>query len=155
MVALAERPCTPCRGGVYPLTPSECASCLAEVPDWGSATRAGLLRGAFVSPLSHGAGIYQRRERSGGGNLASTGASVGLGLREVSLTTRKDRRPARVGFRDGGSHRRAGCRSSRSRLAATSARAQMGSRKCKGVDHSRSQPEAVEDHGGTLTPFDT
>ena len=34
MVALAERPCTPCRGGVYPLTPSECASYLAEVPDW-------------------------------------------------------------------------------------------------------------------------
>jgi 4a-hydroxytetrahydrobiopterin dehydratase len=34
MVALAERPCTPCRGGVSPLTPSECASYLAEVPDW-------------------------------------------------------------------------------------------------------------------------
>src|SRR5262245_9433118 len=34
MVALAERSCTPCRGGVTPLTPSECASYLAEVPDW-------------------------------------------------------------------------------------------------------------------------
>jgi 4a-hydroxytetrahydrobiopterin dehydratase len=34
MVALAERPCTPCRGGVSPLTPNECASYLAEVPDW-------------------------------------------------------------------------------------------------------------------------
>ena len=34
MVALAERPCTPCRGGVSPLTSSECASYLAEVPDW-------------------------------------------------------------------------------------------------------------------------
>jgi 4a-hydroxytetrahydrobiopterin dehydratase len=34
MVALAERPCTPCRGGVSPLTPSECAIYLAEVPDW-------------------------------------------------------------------------------------------------------------------------
>ena len=34
MVALAERPCTPCRGGVSPLTPSECASYLVEVPDW-------------------------------------------------------------------------------------------------------------------------
>jgi 4a-hydroxytetrahydrobiopterin dehydratase len=34
MVALAERPCKPCRGGVSPLTPSECASYLVEVPDW-------------------------------------------------------------------------------------------------------------------------
>ena len=34
MVALAERSCTPCQGGVSPLTPSECASYLAEVPDW-------------------------------------------------------------------------------------------------------------------------
>jgi 4a-hydroxytetrahydrobiopterin dehydratase len=34
MVTLAERPCTPCRGGVSPLTPSECASYLVEVPDW-------------------------------------------------------------------------------------------------------------------------
>ena len=34
MVALAERSCTPCRGGVSPLTPRECASYLAEVPDW-------------------------------------------------------------------------------------------------------------------------
>jgi 4a-hydroxytetrahydrobiopterin dehydratase len=34
MVALAERSCTPCRGGVSPLTPSECASFLAELPDW-------------------------------------------------------------------------------------------------------------------------
>jgi 4a-hydroxytetrahydrobiopterin dehydratase len=34
MAALAERPCTPCRGGVSPLTLSECAGYLAEVPDW-------------------------------------------------------------------------------------------------------------------------
>jgi 4a-hydroxytetrahydrobiopterin dehydratase len=34
MAALAERSCTPCRGGVRPLTVSQCASYLAELPDW-------------------------------------------------------------------------------------------------------------------------
>ena len=34
MVALAERPCVPCRGGVEPLTREQCAPYLAEVPDW-------------------------------------------------------------------------------------------------------------------------
>jgi 4a-hydroxytetrahydrobiopterin dehydratase len=34
MVALAQRPCEPCRGGAEPLTPEQCAPYLAEVPDW-------------------------------------------------------------------------------------------------------------------------
>jgi 4a-hydroxytetrahydrobiopterin dehydratase len=34
VAALADRTCTPCRGGVSPLTPGECASYLVEVPDW-------------------------------------------------------------------------------------------------------------------------
>ncbi len=33
-VALAQRPCKPCRGGVRPLTREQCAPYLAEVPDW-------------------------------------------------------------------------------------------------------------------------
>ena len=32
--ALADKTCTPCRGGVSPLTPAECACYLVEVPDW-------------------------------------------------------------------------------------------------------------------------
>jgi 4a-hydroxytetrahydrobiopterin dehydratase len=34
MVALAQRPCNPCRGGVEPLTREQCAPYLTEVPDW-------------------------------------------------------------------------------------------------------------------------
>ena len=50
MVALAERSCTPCRGGVSPLTPSECASYLAELPNWELRDEAGALGDVSAFP---------------------------------------------------------------------------------------------------------
>ena len=32
--ALAEKTCTPCRGGVPPLTPEEAEGYRAQAPDW-------------------------------------------------------------------------------------------------------------------------
>ena len=34
MDALADKTCTPCRGGIPPLTPGEAARFHAQVPDW-------------------------------------------------------------------------------------------------------------------------
>ena len=36
-VALAEKSCTPCRGGIPPLTESEAAAYHAQAPDWAEA----------------------------------------------------------------------------------------------------------------------
>ena len=33
-IALAEKTCTPCRGGIPPLTPEEAESYRAQAPDW-------------------------------------------------------------------------------------------------------------------------
>ena len=111
MVALAERPCTPCRGGVSPLTPGECASYLAEVPDWELRNEGRILTRRFRFPDYRTALAFT--------NAVSALAEetwhhpelvLGLGLLRGIFDYSKDSRPARVGFRDGGSHRRAGCR---------------------------------------------
>ena len=135
MVALAERPCTPCRGGVSPLTPSECASYLVEVPDWELRNEGRTVARRFRFPDYRTALAFT--------NAVSALAEetwhhpelvLGWSFCEVSLTTRKIGGLHEFGFCDGGSHRCAGCRSSQFRLATTSARTQMGSRKCKGVE---------------------
>jgi 4a-hydroxytetrahydrobiopterin dehydratase len=90
MVALAERPCTPCRGGVSPLTPSECASYLAEVPDWELRNEGRNVARRFRFPDYRTALAFT--------NAVSALAEetwhhpelvLGWGYCEVSLTTRK------------------------------------------------------------------
>jgi 4a-hydroxytetrahydrobiopterin dehydratase len=90
MVALAERPCTPCRGGVSPLTPGECASYLAEVPDWELRNEGRILTRRFRFPDYRTALAFT--------NAVSALAEetwhhpelvLGWGYCEVSLTTRK------------------------------------------------------------------
>ena len=90
MVALAERPCTPCRGGVSPLTPNECASYLAEVPDWELRNEARIVARRFRFPDYRTALAFT--------NAVSALAEetwhhpelvLGWGYCEVSLTTRK------------------------------------------------------------------
>jgi 4a-hydroxytetrahydrobiopterin dehydratase len=90
MVALAERPCTPCRGGVSPLTPSECASYLAEVPDWELRNEGRIVARRFRFPDYRTALAFT--------NAVSALAEetwhrpelvLGWGYCEVRLTTRK------------------------------------------------------------------
>ena len=133
MVALAERPCTPCRGGVSPLTPSECASYLVEVPDWELRNEGRTVARRFRFPDYRTALAFT--------NAVSALAEetwhhpelvLGWSFCEVSLTTRKI----------GGLHesdfmmaaRIDALAAGRFLLATTSARTQMGSRKCKGVE---------------------
>ena len=92
MVALAEHSCTPCQGGVSPLTPSECASYLAEVPDWKLRDEGRTVARRFRFPDYRTALAFA--------NAVSVLAEeiwhhpellLGWGFCEVSLTTRKIR----------------------------------------------------------------
>jgi 4a-hydroxytetrahydrobiopterin dehydratase len=44
MTGLSQSSCVPCRGGIPPLSESEIAPLLAEVPDWHVETRDGIAR---------------------------------------------------------------------------------------------------------------
>ena len=90
MVALAERSCAPCRGGVNPLTPSECAGYLVEVSDWELRDQGRTLARRFRFPDYRAALAFA--------NALSVLAEetwhhpelvLGWGFCEVSLTTRK------------------------------------------------------------------
>jgi 4a-hydroxytetrahydrobiopterin dehydratase len=92
MVALAQRPCIPCRGGVEPLTREQCAPYLAEVPDWELRNDARTLARRFRFPDYRTALAFA--------NAVSALAEetwhhpellLGFGFCEVCLTTRKIR----------------------------------------------------------------
>lgn len=90
MVALAERSCTPCRGGVSPLTPSECASYLAEVPDWELRNDGQVVARRFRFPdyrtaLAFANAVSALAEET----WHHPELALGFGFCEVSLTTRK------------------------------------------------------------------
>jgi len=90
MVALAERPCTPCRGGVSPPTPSECASYLAEVPDWELRNEGRTVARRFRFPdyrtaLAVTTAVSALAEET----WHHPGLVLGWGYCEVCLTTRK------------------------------------------------------------------
>src|SRR6516225_6665485 len=90
MVALAERSCTPCRGGVSPLTLSECASFLAELPDWElrNESRTVMRRFRFAdyrTALAFTNAVSALAEET----WHHPELLLGWGFCEVSLTTRK------------------------------------------------------------------
>ena len=133
--ALADKTCTPCRGGVSPLTPAECACYLVEVPDWQLHNDGRTVARRFSFPDYRTALAFA--------NAVSAPAEetwhhpelvLGWGFCEVSLTDTKNRRPARVRFRERGPYRCANFKYSRFQLATAVAPAKMDSRKCKGVD---------------------
>jgi 4a-hydroxytetrahydrobiopterin dehydratase len=89
-IALAERSCTPCRGGVSPLTPAECASYLAELPDWELRSEGRTVVRRFHFPdyrtaLAFANAVSVLAEES----WHHPELVLGWGFCEVSLTTRK------------------------------------------------------------------
>ena len=89
-VALAQRPCKPCRGGLDPLTREQCVPYLAEVPDWELDPTARRISRRFLFPDYRTALAFA--------NAVSTLAEeiwhhpelvLGWGFCEVRLTTRK------------------------------------------------------------------
>ena len=90
MVALAERPCIPCRGGVEPLTPDECARYLTELPDWELRKDGRYLARRFRfrdyrNALAFANAVSALAEET----WHHPELALGFGFCEVSLTTRK------------------------------------------------------------------
>jgi 4a-hydroxytetrahydrobiopterin dehydratase len=89
-VALAERSCTPCRGGVSPLTPRECAGYLAELPNWELRDEARCVARRYHFPdyrtaLAFANAVSVLAEES----WHHPELVLGWGFCEVALTTRK------------------------------------------------------------------
>jgi 4a-hydroxytetrahydrobiopterin dehydratase len=89
-VALAQRPCKPCRGGLEPLTREQCAPYFVDVPDWELDATARRISRRFLFPDYRTALAFA--------NAVSTLAEevwhhpelvLGWGFCEVGLTTRK------------------------------------------------------------------
>lgn len=90
MVALAQRPCTPCRGGVEPLTRDECAPYLAEVPDWRlDATARRITRRFPARDYRTALALANAVSALAEETWHHPELALGWGFCEVSLTTRK------------------------------------------------------------------
>ena len=90
MVALAQRPCNPCRGGVEPLTREQCAPYLTEVPDWELTASARRITRRFQfrdyrTALAFANAVSALAEET----WHHPELTLGWGFCEVSLTTRK------------------------------------------------------------------
>ena len=87
---LAEKVCTPCRGGVPPLAPEEAARYLGQVPGWELADDARLIRrtfrfGNFREALAFVHAVGELAEAEG----HHPDVCFGWGYAAVSLRTKK------------------------------------------------------------------
>jgi 4a-hydroxytetrahydrobiopterin dehydratase len=87
---IAEKTCTPCRGGIPPLTPDEAAALHRQTPDWELADEARRLRRTFKLANFRAALDFVVRV----GELAEAEGhhpeiSFGWGFAAVSLQTKK------------------------------------------------------------------
>ena len=87
---LADRTCTPCRGGIPPLTPEEAASYHHDAPDWTLSDQSTRLERTYRFRNFAAALAFVKAA----GDLAETEAhhpdiSFGWGYATVSLRTRK------------------------------------------------------------------
>jgi 4a-hydroxytetrahydrobiopterin dehydratase len=90
--ALAEKTCTPCRGGIPPLTPDEAESHRAQVPGWALLDGATRIERTFRFGDFRGAFAFVARAA----DLAEAEGhhpdiSLGWGYATVSLRTKKIR----------------------------------------------------------------
>ena len=89
-VALTAKSCTPCRGGIPPLTRSEAIGYLAQVPAWELADDAGRIHRTYkLKNFAEALAFVQKI-----GNLAETewhhpDISFGWGYATLSLRTKK------------------------------------------------------------------
>ncbi len=90
MAKLAQRPCTPCRGGVEPLSREECASYLAELSDWELDAPARCIRRRFQFPDYRTALAFANAVSALAEEIwHHPELALGWGFCQVSLTTRK------------------------------------------------------------------
>jgi 4a-hydroxytetrahydrobiopterin dehydratase len=90
MVALAQRPCNPCRGGVEPLTREQCAPYLTEVPDWElNATTRRITRRFLIRDYRTALTLANAVSGLAEETWHHPELTLGWGFCEGSLTTRK------------------------------------------------------------------
>ena len=101
-VALAEKSCTPCRGGIPPLTEEAAAVYHAQAPDWELLDQAKRIERTYRFK-NFGEGFRIRRAR--GDARRSRGASprhqLRLGLRDGFAANQENQRIARERFHHG------------------------------------------------------
>ena len=143
MVALAQRPCNPCRGGVEPLTREQCAPYLTEVPDWELTASARRITRRFQfrdyrTALAFANAVSALAEETWHHPELTLG-----GLLRGIVDHPEDRRLARIRFRDGGSHRWPGLEPTRFRLATAATSTEEGD----AVARAESLVNAARRHG--------
>lgn len=87
---LVEKRCTPCRGGVPPLSPKEAADFLAETPDWAPLDGAGRIERTYkFRNFREAFGFVERAAGLAEAEGHHPDISFGWGYATVSLRTKK------------------------------------------------------------------
>ena len=88
--SLAEKTCTPCRGGVPPLTPDEASRYLAQAPEWSLLDDARKIERKFrFKTFREAAGFVQRAAELAEAEQHHPDIAFGWGYATVSLQTKK------------------------------------------------------------------
>jgi 4a-hydroxytetrahydrobiopterin dehydratase len=88
--ALAEKSCTPCRGGVPPLTLAQAEALRAQAPDWALRDAAGRIERAFrFKNFREAFGFVERAAGLAEAEGHHPDISFGWGYATVALRTKK------------------------------------------------------------------
>jgi 4a-hydroxytetrahydrobiopterin dehydratase len=89
-VALAERSCTPCRGGIPPLTEEETAGYRAQAPEWGLLDEAKRIERTYrFKNFREAFGFVERAAALAEAEGHHPDISFGWGYATISLRTKK------------------------------------------------------------------
>src|SRR6201997_5327288 len=89
-VALAEKSCTPCRGGIPPLTKDEAADYRAQAPDWGLVDEAKRIERTYrFKNFREAFGFVERAAALAEAEGHHPDITFGWGYAMVSLHTKK------------------------------------------------------------------
>lgn len=88
--ALAEKTCTPCRGGVSPLTPGEAEGYRADAPDWSLRDETTRIERTYrFKNFAEALGFVRRAGELAEAEAHHPDISFGWGYATVSLRTKK------------------------------------------------------------------
>jgi 4a-hydroxytetrahydrobiopterin dehydratase len=89
-VSLAEKSCTPCRGGIPPLTEEEAAAYQAQAPDWAVLDQASRIERTYrFRNFSQAFGFVERAAALAEAEGHHPDIGFGWGYARISLQTKK------------------------------------------------------------------
>jgi len=89
-VSLAEKSCTPCRGGIPPLTEAEAAAYQAQAPDWGLLDQAKRIERTYrFRNFGQAFGFVERAAALAEAEGHHPDIAFGWGYARISLQTKK------------------------------------------------------------------